>query len=427
MSQTVYIVEGRRSPFLKAKGAPGPFAAADLAVSAAKVLLSHQPFSPSAIQQVVVGCAAPSEEEANIARIIALRAGCGKAVPAWTVQRNCASGLQAIDSAAQSIASGQYDLVLAGGTEAMSRAPLLWNQAMVIWLSRFQKEKNMAGKLKMLAKIRPNFLVPVIGLLKGLTDPVVNMTMGQTAEELAYLFKISRTQMDEYSMQSHLRAVQAQGQGEFEEITPLYATDGTVTEQDDGIRADSTLDKLGKLKPVFDKYRNITSGNSSQVSDGAAFVILASEKAVKQYQLPVLAKIVDIQWAALDPAVMGLGPVYAMTPILQRQKLQLKDISHIEINEAFAAQVLACRLAWQDKTFCRDHLGLEQVVGEMDMAQLNPHGGAIAIGHPVGASGARLTLHCANMIKKHQHRYSLASLCIGGGQGGAILLERAEQ
>jgi acetyl-CoA C-acetyltransferase len=426
MSQSVYIVEGKRTPFLKMKGAPGPFAAADLAVNAAKMLLANQPFEPTAIQQVVVGCAAPSEEEANIARIIALRAGCGKNVPAWTVQRNCASGLQSIDSAAQSIASGQYDLVLAGGTEAMSRAPLLWNQAMVMWLSQFQKEKSLPGKLKTLAKVRPNFLVPVIGLLKGLTDPVVNMSMGQTAEELAYLFKISRAQMDEFSMHSHQRAIQAQGKGEFEEITPLYGNDGTVYEQDDGIRTDSTLERLAKLKPVFDKFGNITAGNSSQVSDGAAFVILASEKAVKQYQLPVLAKIVDIQWAALDPAVMGLGPVYAMTPILQRQKLQLKDIEHIEINEAFAAQVLACREAWNDREFCKNHFGLSEPVGEIDMARLNPHGGAIATGHPVGASGTRLTLHCANMIKKYQHRYSMASLCIGGGQGGAILLEKVE-
>lgn len=427
MSRAVYIVDGKRSPFLKAKGMPGPFSAASLAVNVVKALLVRQPFAPTAIQQVVVGCMCPSEEEANIARIIALRAGCGNSVPAWTVQRNCASGLQSIDSAAQSIARGQYDLVLAGGTEVMSRAPLLYNQSMVIWLSRLQREKSMVGKLKVIAQWRPHLLVPVIAILKGLSDPVVNMNMGQTAEELAYLFKISRTQMDEFSMQSHQRTLQAQSQGELEEITPIYADDGTVYEQDDGVRPDTTIEKLAKLKPVFDKFGNITAGNSSQVSDGAAFVILASEKAVKEYQLPILAKIVDVEWAALDPTVMGLGPAYAMAPILQRQALSLEDIAHIEINEAFAAQVLACRSAWNDLNFCKKHLKLDKVVGEIDMARLNPHGGAIAIGHPVGASGARLTLHCANMIKKYQHRYSLASLCIGGGQGGAILLERVEQ
>lgn len=427
MSRAVYIIDGKRSPFLKAKGIPGPFSASSLAINVLKTLLMDQPFAPTEIQQVIVGCMLPSEEEANIARIIALRAGCGNSVPAWTVQRNCASGLQSIDSAAQSIASGQCDLILAGGTEAMSRSPLLWNGSMVRWLSCLQKEKSVRGKLKIIAQLRPQFLIPVIALLKGLNDSVVNMNMGQTAEKLAYLFKISRLQMDEFSVQSHQRTLQAQSQGELEEITSLYANDGTVYEQDDGVRLGTTIDQLAKLKPVFDKFGNITAGNSSQVSDGAAFVILASEKAIKQYQLPVLAKIVDIQWAALDPTVMGLGPVYAMTPILQRQKLALEDISHIEINEAFAAQVLACQAAWNDLNFCQKYLGLDKIIGNIDMARLNPQGGAIAIGHPVGVSGTRLVLHCANMIKKYQHRYSLASLCIGGGQGGAILLERVEQ
>jgi len=424
MTRAVYVVDGMRTPFLKTRGTPGPFAAADLGVMAAKMLLAKQPFPVESIDQVVVGCAAPSEEEANIARIIALRAGCSKATPAWTVQRNCASGLQAIDSGAQSIASGHCEVVLAGGCEAMSRAPLLWNSAMVIWLSQFQREKNWMNKAKALLKIRPQFFVPVIAILKGLTDPVVNLSMGQTAEELAYRFSILRKEMDSYAMQSHQRTLRAQGQGEFEEITPIYGTNGIVYEQDDGVRVDTTLDILEKLKPVFDKYGNITAGNSSQISDGAAFVILASNDAVKKYKLPVLAKIVDLEWAALEPEVMGLGPVYAMTPILQRQKLALKDIDHLEINEAFAAQVLACKAAWNDKAFCLKHFGLKEPIGELDMAQLNPHGGAIAIGHPVGASGARLVLHCAKMIKKHDYRYSLASLCIGGGQGGAILLEQ---
>jgi acetyl-CoA C-acetyltransferase len=427
MTNEVYIVDGVRTPFLKMKGGPGPFAAADLGVTAAKTLLARQPFAPESIQQVVVGCAAPSEDEANIARIIALRAGCGNAVPAWTVQRNCASGLQAIDSAAQSIASGQCDLVLAGGCEAMSRTPLLWNQAMVKWLSQLQKQKNWIHKLKVMIQLRPHFFVPVIALIRGLTDPVVNLSMGQTAEELAYRFKISRSHMDQLALQSHQRSIRAQSQGEFDEITPLYGNDGSVVEQDDGVRADTTLEILAKLKPVFDKYGNITAGNSSQISDGAAFVILASESAIKRYHLPILAKIVDTQWAALNPAIMGLGPVHAMTPILQRQKLALNDIEHIEINEAFAAQVLACKEAWAEKEFCQQHLGLSEAMGELNMATLNPHGGAIAIGHPVGASGARLVLHCAKMIKKHHHRYSMASLCIGGGQGGAILLEQASE
>ena len=400
----------RDSPFLKARGKPGPFSAADLAVNTARALIEKQPFTADKFDQVVVGCVMPSEEEANIARIIALRLGCGIQTPAWTVQRNCGSGLQAIDAAAQSIASGQCDLVLAGGTEAMSRSPLLWNQKMVIWLSSLQSAKPLSKKLKALSQIRPSFFVPIIALLKGLTDPVVNMNMGQTAEELAYRFNISRQDMDEFAADSHQRVRQGLGSLSFEEITPIYGIDGTVYEQDDGVRGDSTPEKLSKLRSVFEKYGKITAGNSSQISDGAAFVILASEEAVKKYHLKKLARIVDIEWAALDPSVMGLGPVHAIKPILQRNQLTLKDIDQLEINEAFAAQVLACVKELKD----------------VDREKLNPQGGAIAMGHPVGASGARLTLHCAKMMEKNHLQRAIASMCIGGGQGGAILLERVQ-
>ncbi len=408
----VFIVDGARSPFLKAKGMPGPFSAADLAVGAGKVLLSRQPFSPHKFSQVVMGCVVPSADEANIARIIALRLGCGDQMPAWTVQRNCASGLQSIDSAANAIADGQSDLVLAGGTEAMSRAPLLFNQSMVRWLASIRRAQPLPKKLATFLKFRPQLLVPVVALLKGLSDPIVNLSMGQTAEELAYLFHISRTEMDQYAIESHHRVLKAQAAGALEEIVPLYGMDGSVLEKDDGVR-DSTLEQLAKLKPVFEKYGSITAGNSSQVSDGAALVILASREAIERYQLPVLARIVDVSWAALNPAIMGLGPVHAIKLLLHKHQLTLKDIDHMEINEAFAAQVLACVKALHDAD-----------LGEMDLAKLNPQGGAIAIGHPVGASGARLVLHCANMLKKYQTRRAMASLCIGGGQGGAILLER---
>lgn len=422
--RVVYVVDGARTPFLKMRGVPGPFSAADLGVSAAKALLSKLPLAPDAFDEVIVGCAGPSEEEANIARIIALRSGCGKKMSAYTVQRNCASGLQSIDNAMKSIALGRSQLVLAGGAEAMSRAPLLYNKAMVYWLAKLNGAKGFGQKLQNIAKFRPQFLVPVIALLKGLTDPVVNMNMGQTAEELAYLFHISRTQMDEYAVNSHQRALAAQATGLLGEISPLYANDGIVYEQDDGVRTDSTLERLAKLRAVFDKYGSITAGNSSQISDGAAFVVLASEEAVDKFQLPVLAKIVDTHFAALDPTIMGLGPIHAMTPILERNALSLQDIDHIEINEAFAAQVIACQRAWQDEKYCQEALNQKTAIGEIDLAKLNPNGGAIAIGHPVGASGARLVLHAANMLNKNHTKRALASLCIGGGQGGAILLER---
>ncbi len=423
-SRVVYVVDGSRTPFLKVRGEPGPFSAADLAVTAGKALLARQPFTPDKFDQVVVGCAGPSEEEANIARIIALRLGCGNLVPAYTVQRNCASGLQAIDDAAMSIRDGRCNLVLAGGCEAMSRAPLLYNNGMVKWFAKLNQARTIPNKLKSFIQFRPKFLVPVIALLKGLTDPVVNMNMGQTAEELAFRFDIDRKTMDQFAMQSHQKAIQAQANSALEEITPLYGSDGNVFEQDDGIRADSTIEKLAKLKPVFEKFGSITAGNSSQISDGGAFVILASSEAVKKYKLPVIAKIVEVKWAALDPTIMGLGPIHAMTPLLKNNQLTLNDIDHIEINEAFAAQVLACIKAWEDPAYCKEFLGLDTVMGEIDKERLNPEGGAIAMGHPVGASGARLVLHCARMMEKNNTKRAVASLCIGGGQGGAILLER---
>lgn len=422
--RAVYIVDGTRTPFLKFKAEPGPFSAADLGVQAGRALIAKQPFEANMFDQVIVGCGGPSEEEANIARIIALRLGCGKKMPAWTVQRNCASGLQSIDCAFQSIACGQSQLILAGGVESMSRAPLLYNQRMVLWLSKLQRAKTIPKKLQALLKFRPDYLVPVVALLKGLTDPVVNMNMGQTAEELAFMFHITREEMDGFAVRSHLRAVNAQKTQRFREITPIITQHGIAIEQDDGIRADSSIEKLAKLKPAFEKFGSITPGNSSQITDGAAFVILASEEAVNQYQLPVLAKIVDVQWGALDPGIMGLGPVHAMTPILIRQQLNLEDIDQVEINEAFAAQVIACVRAWQDKKYCESELGLDRPIGLLDEEKLNPEGGAIALGHPVGASGARLVLHTANMLTEKNQRRALSSLCIGGGQGGAILIER---
>lgn len=422
--RNVYIVDGLRTPFIKFSGVPGPFSASDLSVNAGRPLLARQSFAPDAIDEVIVGCVNPSEKEANIARVIALRLGCGDKVPAFTVQRNCASGLQAIDNAFQSIQGGHSELVLAGGTEAMSRAPLLFPRSMAKWLGHFQKAKTIPMKLKTVAQFRPQNLVPVIALLQGLTDHVVNLNMGQTAEELAYLFDITRERMDQYAMNSHLRIIKAIENGEMDEVTPMFSYDGKVYEQDDGVRPSSTMEKLGKLKPAFEKFGKVTAGNSSQISDGAAWTILASEEAVERHRLPVLGKVVDIEWAALDPAVMGLGPVHAMTPLLQRNNLSLEDIDCVEINEAFAGQVLACVEAWDQTEYCQQALGLKDKVGRLSLEKLNPEGGAIAVGHPVGASGTRLPLHALKHLQHHQGKRALASLCIGGGQGGAVLLER---
>jgi acetyl-CoA C-acetyltransferase len=419
----VYIVDGARTPFLKARGKPGPFSASDLAVQAGRALLLRQPFAADAFDEVVMGCVTPSENEANIARIIALRLGCGVAVPAWTVQRNCGSGMQAIDSAAQGIAQGRSHLVLAGGTEAMSRAPLLFNPEMACWLGDLQAARSVLARIKVFSRFKPHFLSPIIALIQGLSDPLVGLNMGQTAEILAYRFGITREQMDAFAVRSHARLIEAQKK-DLSEVMPIYTTKDQVFTADNGVRPETDIAALAKLKPFFDKkFGLVTAANSSQITDGAALLILASQEAVDQYQLPILGRLVDTQWAALAPEVMGLGPVFASTPILQRQKLALADIDYWELNEAFAAQVLACLAAWESDDFCQTQLHLPAALGALDQTRLNVDGGAIALGHPVGASGARIVLHLLHVLKKRGGKRGLASLCIGGGQGGAMLVE----
>jgi len=420
----VYIVDGKRTPFLKAKGKPGPFLASDLAVAAARPLLLQNSFNLSELDEVIVGCVMPTADEANIARIIALRLDIPQTVPAWTVQRNCASGMQALDSAYQNIRNGKSDLVLAGGTEAMSRAPVLHNDLMVNWLSLFMGARTFSQKLSAFTKLRPAHLKPIIALVRGLSDPIVGLSMGQTTEEIAYRFGISREQMDEYSVASHQRLGAATDNGHLHEIEAVYDNAGAFFDFDDGIRRDSSMPNLAKLKPYFDrKYGKVTPGNSAQVTDGAAMLLLASEDAVKKHGLPVLAKITDSEWAGCDPSQMGLGPAHAMAPIMQRNKLSIADIDNWEINEAFAGQVLGCLEAWKDKDYCKNDLGLKKALGEIPHDKLNIDGGGVSLGHPVGASGARIVLHLANTLKHNKANRGIASLCIGGGQGGAMMIE----
>ena len=422
----VYIVDGARTPFLKSKNRPGPFAASDLATQAGRTLLVRQPFAPSELDEVILGCAAPSPDEVNIGRVAALRMGCGHKVPGWTVMRNCASGMQALDSAINDIRAGRSDLVLAGGVDALSRAPLLFSDAMVLWLSNWYAAKTLGRRAALLARFKPGFLAPVIGLMKGLTDPVVGLLMGQTAENLAFRFGIDRREMDVYAARSHQRVLAAQKAGYFaHEIVPLYDKKGALYALDDGVREDSTPENLAKLRPFFDpKYGNVTAGNSSQITDGGVWLVIASERAVEKFKLTPKGRIVDSQWAALDPAQMGLGPVYAATPLLQRHGLGLNDLDAWEINEAFAAQVIACIRAWASDEFCRNELGLPAALGVLDETKLNVDGGAIAIGHPVGASGARIVLHLLNVLDRTAGKRGIAAICIGGGQGGAMLIER---
>ncbi|MCU7959913.1 MAG: acetyl-CoA C-acetyltransferase [gamma proteobacterium symbiont of Bathyaustriella thionipta] len=420
----VYIVDGSRTPFLKAAGVPGPFRASDLAVNCSRPLMARQPFVETAVDQVVVGCVSSGPDEANIARVIALRLGCGDQVPAWTVQRNCASGMQAVVCAAKDIAAGRSQLILAGGTESMSHHPLVLKEQMVTWLGRWYQAKSFGAKARHITQLKLAWLQPVIALLRGLTDPVVGLSMGQTAEELAWHFKVSREEMDAYALRSHQRLAAGMDAGHLHEVEPLYDSKGHVYSEDGGLRRESSLQKLAKLRPVFDKpVGSVTAGNSAQVTDGAAMLLLASHDAVRQYKLQPLGRITDFQWAALDPSQMGLGPVHAMAPILQRHALNSDDIDYWEVNEAFAAQILACCKAWTDTDYCRKNLSLEHAFQAIPADKLNVDGGGISMGHPVGASGARIILHLLHTLKRNQGKRGIASLCVGGGQGGAVLLE----
>jgi len=431
LKSPVYVVDGARSPFLKSKNRPGPFAASDLAVQAGRALLTRQKFAPQDLDEVILGCAAPSVDEVNIGRVAALRMGCGEKVPGWTVMRNCASGMQALDSGVNNILAGRSHLVLAGGVDALSRAPLLYNDRMVNWFSDMAAAKTGGQRAALFARMPfKALLAPVIGIMKGLTDPMVGLLMGQTAENLAHRFGITRAQMDAYSVRSHQRVARAQEEGPLQagggEVEALYDPKGNVYPMDDGVRRDASMEGLAKLRPFFDrKYGNVTPGNSSQITDGAAWLILASEEAVRRHGLAPIGRILDSQWAGLDPAQMGLGPVHASTPILQRNGLKLQDLDYWEINEAFAAQVLGCLAAWQDEKYCRDQLGLDHAMGELDQERLNVDGGAVALGHPVGASGARIVLHLLKLLERKKAKRGMASICIGGGLGGAMLLEAA--
>ena len=290
----VYVVDGARTPFLRAKTGLGPFTGSDLAVAAGRPLLERQPFEPTAFDEVIIGAAMPSADEANIGRVVSLRLGCGQGVPAWTVMRNCASGMQAIDSGYMNMLAGRSKLVLAGGTDAMSHAPLLYGPAMVNWLAQWYAAKSFGQRAGLAVKFRLAYLAPVIAILRGLTDPIVKLSMGSTAEIVAKRFGITREMMDAYAVESHRRLAFAQDNGHLGEIEPIYGADGTVYQADDGLRRDSSVEKLAKLKPVFDKrFGNVTAGNSSQITDGAAMLVLANEEMVEKHALKPLGRIVD--------------------------------------------------------------------------------------------------------------------------------------
>jgi acetyl-CoA acetyltransferase family protein len=422
---TGWIVSGVRTPFAKAGG---PFRRApsyELGRVAIAELLAREDLDPARLDDVLFGnCAGPAEA-ANVARITALRAGIPESVPAATVHRNCASGMEAVADGLCRLAAGEAHLVLAGGMESMSQIPLLYSFEYSEWLEGLMRAKTPLQKLGAFARFRPSMLTPRIAIAEGLTDLVCGLNMGQTAEVLSREFRIPRERQDAYALDSHQKAIAARPRLR-EEIAPMFPPPKHEMVPDDvGPRDGQTIEALAKLKPYFDRRNGtVTVGNSCQVTDGAVALLLADDATARAWPTPPLGRVRAFAFAGLSPRRMGLGPVFAMSLALKKAGLTLADMELIEINEAFAAQVLACLEAARSETFARDELGLDHALGDIPLDRLNVNGGAIALGHPVGASGARLILTLLMELRRRGAKRGMASLCVGGGQGAAFVVER---
>jgi acetyl-CoA C-acetyltransferase/acetyl-CoA acyltransferase len=421
----IAIVEGVRTPFAKAFGPLASVPAHKLGVVAARGLLQKANLRPEQIDQVIFGNVALPAEAANIARVIALLAGIPQDRIAHTVQRNCASGMEAITTAAQLIQLGQAERILAGGTESMSQIPLLYSPEATALFLRLGRARGWWQRLRTFLQFRPRHFHPVPGVKLGLTDPVSGLIMGETAEVLAEEFHVSRQEQDQFALESHRRAVAAQKRCVFsEEIISVSAElAGKEVKQDVGSRADQSLEALARIKPYFKTDGTVTVGNSCPLTDGAAAVLVMSGAAARAEGRTPLGYLRAFNYAGCDPRRMGLGPAFATANLLDRTGVSLKDLELIEMNEAFAAQVLANERAFASREFAQKELGRADALGELDRHRLNVNGGAIALGHPVGATGTRLVITLLKELRRRELRRGLATLCVGGGQGAALLLE----
>jgi len=419
------VLAGVRTPFAKAFGSLANVPADQLGKVAVEGVLTRANLRPTDVGEVVFGNVAGPPEASNVGRVIALRSGIPNDRIAHTVNRNCASGIESVVSAWQILNEGRTDLIVAGGTESMSNVPLLWNRKARDFLMDFKKA-GFAGKLSLfLRRFRPSLLKPVVALELGLSDPTCGLNMGQTAEILAKEFGISRAEQDQFAVMSHQRTVSAWKRGYFaDEVVPVPAelTKGEAVSLDTGPRPGQSLEALAKLKPIFDrKNGSVTAGNSCPITDGAAAVVLMP--ADKLAGREPLGYIRDYAIAGCDPRRMGLGPVFAIHKLLRKTGMKLADFDLIEINEAFAVQVLACKRAMASEEFARRELNDNQAVGDLDLEKVNANGGAIALGHPVGTSGTRLIITLLRALRDRGLKRGIASLCVGGGQGAAVWLE----
>ncbi|MFC2157241.1 thiolase family protein [Acidobacteriota bacterium] len=424
MKKRIAIVDGVRTPMTKAGTALKDIEADALAAAAVKGLLQRTDMDVGSVDELIFGNVATPVHAANISRVIALKAGLPVDMPAFTVSRNCASGMESITTAASKILAGVGDVYIVGGVESMSNIPFLFSREMKDFFSSLYKARNLPSRLKALLSFRLRFIKPVIGVVQGLTDPISGMILGDTAELLAREFRISREEQDRFALKSHQRAVRASKDGIFDqEIVPV-PLGAEIQEKDVGPRDNQSLEALGKLSPYFDKVNGtVTVGNSSPLTDGACALLVMEEERAREMGYSPLGYLKEYTYVSLDPARMGLGPVYATAALLKKSGASMKDFQIIELNEAFAAQVLACLEAFDSEKFAIESLNLPHSVGKIDQEILNVNGGAIALGHPVGMTGARLVLHTLKELNRRHQQTGLATLCVGGGQGAAFLLE----
>ncbi len=426
--ERLVIIDGVRTPFTRMGTDLSGLGAEELGRQAVSALLLRTGIDPAEISEVILGCVSQPADAANIARVVALRSGIPEDVPAISVHRNCASAFESITQAYEKMAAGRGDLFVVGGTESMSQVPLFFSKTAAKKFGRLAKARGFGAKLKAITSFRPSDFKPTVGLLVGLTDPVSGLNMGQTAELVARESGVTREMQDRFAAQSQKKAVDAR-ERLAKEISPAYVAPDfkKVVTQDNGPREDSTIEKLAKLRPVFERGETgtVTAGNSSQVTDGAVALLVASESRAAALGIKPLGVLTGYAYAGLDPARMGLGPVHAIARAEDATGLGVDDADLIEINEAFAAQVLAVLDKAKSADYARDALGRDRPVGAIDESKLNVNGGAIALGHPVGATGSRLVLTSLLELARRDARRALVTLCVGGGQGGALWLERA--
>ncbi|MEM1442653.1 MAG: thiolase family protein [Verrucomicrobiota bacterium] len=408
------VIDGVRTPFLKMGSDFASLDATELGRTVVQSLLTRTGVAPDRVDETLFGCVSQPADAANVARVIALRAGIPDSVPAMTVHRNCASGMEAFTVAAERAAAGQGEVFVVGGTENMSRIPLFFSAVAAAKFSALSRMKSAGGRAAAALTFRPTDFAPIVGLKLGLTDPVSGLNMGETAEVLAREFSIGREDQDRFALASHEKAAAARDHI-GSEIAPVYLPGGKFVDRDNGIREAQSLEALARLRPVFDRRTGtVTAGNSSQITDGAVAMLVMTEAKAEELGLEPLGRLVDYAYTGCDPKRMGLGPAFAIRELFEKSGLRPEDADIVEVNEAFATQVLAVEKLLQSPDF--DGLSIPA-------EKLNPNGGSIALGHPVGATGARLILTTLKELKRQGGKRGLVSLCIGGGQGGALWLE----